>query len=266
VVYGHAGGIDLALDTYRPDNDRVLPGIVWVHGGGWSAGDKSESAEGAIGYARQGYVCFSVNYRLAKSPANPWPAQLDDVQRAVRWIRAHADQYHLDAAHLGAIGGSAGGHLVACLGTMDTRDNSDPELAKYSSRVTCVVDMSGPSDLTADFASLGAQGAQAIAIMTNFFGGKTRDQAPDLYRDASPVFHIDDKTVPFLIFHGEADELVPVDQARRLDAALRKAGRESKLMTFPGVGHGVAGPEVGSTVAREALSFLQRHLKAPAAP
>ena len=108
--------------------DGKRPGVLMVHGGGWIGGDKAQYQKFGEKLAEKGYVAFSINYRLL--PYFPHPAQIDDTQRAMRWIRAHAADYHLDPKRIGALGDSAGGHLVSLLGTTDTRDNSDPELAK----------------------------------------------------------------------------------------------------------------------------------------
>ena len=126
VQYGQVNGQKLLLDVYRPAAGQALrPAVLFVHGGGWSMGSKENFKDEAMGLAKFGYVTFSIDYRLAADGRNLWPAQLDDTQRAVRWVRAHADKYHIDPQRIGALGHSAGGQLVAFLGTRDTRDNSD---------------------------------------------------------------------------------------------------------------------------------------------
>ena len=182
------------------------------------------------------------------------------MQRAVRWIRAHAGQYGIDPNRIGALGASAGGHLVALLGTRDTRDNSDAALAGYSSRVNCVIDIFGPTDFTVD----GPLSNEARDILVNFIG-KTREEAPEIYRDASPITHIDKKTVPFLIFHGTADPLVPIDQSQRFYDALRRANIEASFTKFEGEGHGFQKKENTNRFLAESLAFLNRHLKASSA-
>src|SRR5262249_34444352 len=147
VVYGTQDGMKLLMDVYQPDGFQgKRPGILFIHGGGWAFGDKGMYGPLARALAAKGFVAFSINYRLL--PKYHYPAQLDDAQRAVRYVRAHADAYNLDPDRLGALGDSAGGYLVAMLGTRDTRDNSDSDLSRYSSRVECVVDFYGPSDFT----------------------------------------------------------------------------------------------------------------------
>ena len=225
--------LKLLLDVYEPDGYAgTRPGVVLIHGGGWSAGDKASYAETGKTLAAKGFVAFALNYRLA--PAFHYPAQVDDVQRAVRWIRAHASNYNIDPNRLGAIGDSAGGYLVSLLGTRDTRDNKD--LARYSSRVQCVVDLYGPTDLTAPETT--ARLPQFSAHIVENFIGKKRISAPELYRECSPVTYVDRMSAPFLIMHGELDPLVPVDQSERLRDALIKVGVEATLVIMPKDGHG----------------------------
>lgn len=255
VTYGDVGGEKLLLDVYYPQSNAptLRPALIWVHGGGWTEGSKEAFADGARALAELGYVCFSINYRLAAKDHNRWPAQLDDVQRAVRWVRAHAADYGIDPQLLGALGHSAGGHLVACLGTRETRDNSDALLAPYSSRVTCVVDMSGPVDL------INRENALGDGVVRNLLGG-TPAERPEAARDASPLFHVDAKSAPFLILHGQLDELVHPHQAERLAAALRAAGVEAKLVIFKDEGHVLTKKENSDRLIRETLEFLKKHL------
>jgi acetyl esterase/lipase len=265
VVYGQPDGQEIKLDWCRPDDDRRLPAVIFVHGGGWARGDKDFYRNPALLLARRGYVCFTINYRLVKDGKNCWPAQLDDAQRAVRWVRAHAEACNLDPAQVGALGFSAGGHLVDLLGTMATRDNSDAELAKYSSRVTCVVSLAGPADFMADPQPT-AEGARTAEGVKGFLGGKSREEAPDLYRQASPVSHVDDKSVPFLLVNGADDPTVPPDQSRRMDAALRKAGRDSTLVIVDGEGHGLRDKQHQAHFQRAAAAFFDHWLKGQPLP
>lgn len=256
VVYGEAGGQKLLLDAFRPTapSSTPRPVVIFIHGGGWAAGSKEDFKDAAIALAKNGYVTFSLNYRLAVKGKNTWPAQLDDVQRAVRWIRAHAETYGIDPERIGAIGHSAGGHLVSCLGTRETRDNADPALAKYSSRVTCVVSMSGPVDLVT------RESRDGDGIVQNFLGGTAEAKAAEA-KDASPLYFVDAKTVPTLIIHGKLDTLVPVQQAERFDAALRKANVETHLLVFEDESHGISNKKNADRMIREVLQFLQQHLQ-----
>lgn len=266
VVYGEAGGEKLLLDVYGSDPTQTRPAIIFVHGGSWMSGSKSDLGFAARAFSNRGYVSFSVDYRLLRAGKNRFPAQIDDVQCAVRWVRAHAAQYGVDPQKIGALGASAGGHLVALLGTTDTRNNSDKALARYSSRVECVVDLYGPTDFTpaldpANQARLAADASPGTQIMREFLGALP--EAAANYRAASPLARIDKKTAPFLIFHGGKDALVPLEQSQRMDAALRKAGIESKLVVFPGAGHGYTEPKFLVPTFSRSQEFFDRHLKTP---
>ena len=259
VVYGEAGGQPLKLDIYRPAGpSKARPGVLLIHGGGWVEGDKSSYRDLGAGLARAGYVAIAVGYRLAKDKSSRYPAQVDDARRAVRWVRAHADEIGVDPDRLGAFGHSAGGHLAAILGTTDSRGTADPAPEGYSSRVNCVVDCCGPADFTDE--SSPPVGPSIAWMVPNLFG-KTRAEAPDAYRDASPVAHADARSAPTLIIHGTADDIVPLDQSRRLRDALAGAGVEVKLVELEGEGHLFQGKENADRMLRETMAFLRRHLK-----
>jgi dipeptidyl aminopeptidase/acylaminoacyl peptidase len=183
-------------------------------------------------------------------------AAFDDCQRAVRWVRANAAAYGVKASRIGAIGASAGGHLVSLLGVRPTRDDSDPVLANYSSRVQAVVTVFGPADLTRDFSHLKFGGGSVQDLVDNFAGKGLGSRA----REASPIFHVNSRTAPILIFHGERDEVVPVEQARDFHAALKAAGCESRYIEFAGEGHSFRQPETVARFHRETSSFFKRHL------
>src|SRR5579862_4743264 len=220
VVYASIKGTDLHLDIYEPSADRGTaprPAVILIHGGGWSSFDKSTMRGMGEFLARHAFVAFSVDYRLFTGKENLWPVQLDDVQRAVRWVRAHASKYNVDPDRIGAFGHSAGAQLAALLGMEDTRDNSDAALAKYSSRVRAVVDVSGPTDFTIP------DDPEGEAFMASFLG-VAYAKNPEAWRDASPVFHVGKKNAAFLIVHGTQDESVPLAQAQELFDKMRMAG------------------------------------------
>jgi acetyl esterase/lipase len=150
VVYGEVDGRPLLLDVARP-SDRADPrqAVVVIHGGGFVFGDRSFLAAPLPPLAAAGFVAFNIEYRLfGDDGSNPWPAQLVDAQRAVRWVRANAAAHGIDPDRVAAYGHSAGGNLAAHLGTRDTLDNADPALTAFSSRVSCVVDIAGDTDPT----------------------------------------------------------------------------------------------------------------------
>ena len=179
--------------------------------------------------AKAGYVAFSIDYRLLDTVTaqNPWPAQLDDAQRAVRWVRAHADTYGVDPKRLAAYGWSAGGHLAAVLGVRDTRDNSDPGLAAYSSRVDCVISLGGDMDLSVPQAD-----DEYRPFLAAFLGG-TAEEQPEAYQDASPLTWVDATAAYFLIVHGGDDDAILADQSRRMVTALYEAGVRVAMSRCP---------------------------------
>ncbi len=254
VVYGVVADEPLLLDVYRPPARAApRPAMVLVHGGGMWTGSRADMADPARQLARAGYVAFAVDYRLVDAAAarHRWPAQLDDVQLAVRWVRANAGRYGVDPQRVGAYGWSAGGQLAALLGARDTRDlalaNTD-----YPSRVACVVDLAGDVDLTAY--NLPPAMDEVVALL-----GGTPAEVPARYRDVSPLSWIDTRTVPFLVIHGLQDDVVPIAQSRLLVSALRTAAVEVEYTELSGAGHGdLTWARVGSA----ALTFLGRHLRA----
>jgi acetyl esterase/lipase len=254
VVYGTVSGADLHLDVYEPPDRGVQTraAIILIHGGGWSSFDKSTMRGMGNFLARSGFVAFSVDYRLFKGTENRWPAQLDDVQRAVRWVRANAGKYGVNPERVGAFGHSAGAQLAALLGMEDTRDNSDPALAKYSSRVQAVVDVSGPTDFTVD------RDADGDAFLASFLGAEFSKQ-PELWRDASPVFHVAKGDAAFLIVHGTKDDSVPVSQAQELFEKLKAAGVRVNFVKVDD-GHTFEGPENRRELAIETRDFFFEHL------
>jgi len=256
VEYGVHGKEKLLLDVYLPagPSTKPRPAVVLIHGGAWSSLDKGTMRNMAAFLARSGFVAVSVNYRLLHESENRWPAQLDDVQRAVRWLRSNAAQYSIDASHIGAFGHSAGAQLAALLGMEDTRDNSDAALAKYSSRVQAVVDVSGPVDFPAYHYDDNDGG------LVNLLGGEY-DKIPQVWRDASPVFRVAKSNAPFLIMHGKSDDAVPIAQAQEFYSKLQKAGVPVSFIKMEG-GHTFETPEARLRLATETLTFFNHYLVA----
>ncbi len=256
VAYGKAEEHPLLLDVYQPGESSkdLHTAVILIHGGGWISFDKSTMSGMGNFLARSGFVAFAVDYRLMQGKENLWPAQLDDVQRAVRWIRANASKYHVDPDHIGAFGHSAGAQLAALLGMEDTRDNSDPALAKYSSKVQAVVDVSGPTDFTTN------HDADGDAFLTAFLGGDYGHNAA-AWRDASPVFHVAKDNAPFLILQGTHDDSVPMAQAQELADKLKEAKVPVKLITVDD-GHTFEKPENRRRVAYESGAFYDEYLRA----
>ena len=260
VVYGEVDGVTLRMDIYQPDKrtDGPFPAVLLIHGGGWVQGDKSNEAAEASQLVPKGFVAFAVQYRLAKSDQTRYPAAVLDVQRAARWVRTHAQDYGADPGRVAAAGFSAGGHLAMILGTSDVTDAADPNSPVASSRVDCVVDTSGPVDLTDD---ANPPLVPALGSLATQFFGKPRDQMPQAYRDASPALHVDRKTVPTLVVHGDVDDIVPVEQSRHFAKVLAAAGVKHEFIEVHGEGHGFLQPENFQRWIDETARFLTEHLK-----
>jgi acetyl esterase/lipase len=260
ITYAETANGPQMLDIYLPVNaGKPVPLIIWIHGGGWKNGSKENCLPIRLGFTERGYAVASLNYRLTGRAA--FPAQIEDCKAAVRWLRAHAKEYGLDAGHFGVWGSSAGGHLVALLGTsgdipaFDTGEN-----LTVSSRVQAVCDYYGPSD----FMTMGTVPGFEMHARPNspesaLLGGPAAEK-PEAAKAASPVTYATPDDPPFLIVHGDSDRTVQPDQSRRMDAALRKAGVETELIFIPGAGHGgpaFASPEMANKVA----AFFDSHLK-----
>lgn len=243
LVYGQGSGQDLKLDLYLPKNAQgPLPLIVWVHGGGWRQGSKSQSQ--ALWLLPKGYAVASVGYRL--SGVATFPAQIDDCRAAVAWLRANASQYGLNANRIGAWGPSAGGHLVALLGVMDN--------------VQAVVDFYGPTDLLKMSAFPSKIDHDSPQSPESLLIGGPIQENKEKTQKANPIRYISKQTAPFLIVHGDKDMTVPLNQSELLHAALQKAGIESRFKTLEGAGHG--GPQFSSPEVRDMIEkFFHRHLK-----
>jgi acetyl esterase/lipase len=258
VPYASINGAELRLDIYQPAarGNAIRPAVVLIHGGGWTSLDKSTMRGMGQFLARSGFVAFAVDYRLLQGSQNRWPAQLDDVQRAVRWVRANAAKYGVNPDRIGAFGHSAGAQLAALLGMEETRDNSDPALAKYSSRVQAVVEVSGPVDFTTR-----EYDPEGREFMAGFLGGDY-SKHPEVWREASPAFHVSKDNAPFLIVHGTKDEEVRFTQAQELYEKLQAAGVPVSFVKVD-EGHTFQTPDARRQLALQSLAFFQRYLVAP---
>ena len=215
IEYGNADGHPLHLDLYRPAKlTRPVPALLFIHGGAWKSGKRQDYHFYTAAFARKGYVVATASYRLTRQA--PYPAAVQDCKCAVRWLRANAKKYHIDPDKIAAVGGSAGGHLSMMLGYAD-----DPALEGesghdgVSSRVSAVVNIYGVYDMTTRI-------AKESDAVKSFLQGKSFEEAPELYRQSSPMVHLDKDDPPTLILHGTIDETVPVAQSDRLAAHLKR--------------------------------------------
>jgi len=250
VAYVTNGHERQKLDLFIPPGaTNPLPLIIWVHGGAWKAGSKEGCP--ALRFVARGYAVASVNYRLSQHAI--FPAQIEDCKAAVRWLRSHAKEHGLDPDRFAAWGASAGGHLVALLGTCgDVQSFDVGENLKESSRVQAVVDFFGPVDFTqmskfpasnAPFDHDAADSPESLLI-----GGAVQ-QNQELAAKASPLSYISKDDPPFLIMHGNKDNLVPYQQSETLRDALQKAGVPVTLRIIAGAGHGFGGADIDRQVA-----------------
>lgn len=235
------------LDLYWPEGGGPFPLIVNVHGGAFMMGDKADPHKqpAMAQLVARGYAVASINYRL--SGEAKFPAQIHDVKTAVRWLRAHAAENRLNTAAIGAWGDSAGGHLVALLGTScGAADLEGAALgwAGESSGVQAVVDWFGPIDflqMDRQFEGTGCrQDHNDPDSPESRLVGAPIQQRPDLVRPTNPMLYITPQAPPFLIQHGTADCLIPPQQSRQLYDALRAAtpGDATRLEYLEGAGHG----------------------------
>jgi len=263
VLYATIGGVELRLDLYRPAGDGPFPAVLVVHGGGWDTGDRSMERPFAKRLAGEGFVVVPVGYRLG--PAGQFPNALHDLKAAVRWLRAHADELAIDPEAIGAVGGSAGGHLVALLGATNdiARFEGDGSHPDVSSAVQAVVDIDGLVDFT-DPELLEQQRTKPSAP-TRFLGG-TFEEKPEVWRDASPLTHVGLRSVPTLFINSTGP--APILPGREeMSRRLRMMGIESQVLSVENSPHvfWLVEPWFEPTLV-ETAKFLRKHLVGGDAP
>lgn len=254
VAYVQNGHERQKLDLYVPEKlQGPLPLIVWIHGGGWRDGDKEHCPP--LPWTKKGYVVASIGYRLCQDAL--FPAQIEDCKTAIRWLREHAGSYKIDPNRVVAWGGSAGGHLASLLGTSADAAEWEQGHPPHLSRIQAVIDWYGRADLT----PVCTDPSMADSASASLLGGSGRTVS-DLAREASPLFHVSKDDPPFLIMHGDRDELVPLTQSQMFANALRDAGVPVMLVILKGVGHG--GDEFLKPQQVRAIdAFLAAHVGVP---
>ena len=241
------------MDVYFPQAGGPWPVLVYVHGGSWMHGDKSEAVMFARGMTAQGYLVVSVNYRLY--PPATFPAMIQDVKCAIRSLRANAAQYNLDPNRVGAVGVSVGGHLVSLLGTADLSAGWDVgEYLDHSSRVQAVIAMAGVMDLSRNFPNADIEAMKRVG-----FGEYN-------VAEASPITHVTSDDPPFLLIHGDRDELVPVEQSQLMYDRLVQTNVPAQLVIVHNAGHSMIAPGGTTTptlgeINQIILDFLAQYLK-----
>ncbi len=233
ITYGKGGEVDLKLDIARPAvGTGPFPALVFIHSGGWREGSRSEFERAIQEAAEKGFVAVTIDYRLTSGKAGSrFPAQVHDVKCAVRWLRANAGKYQLDADHIGALGFSAGAYLALMLGLTEPADGlegADDNMA-FSSRVQAIVSLAGPTEL-------GSCPPVDADILRQLLGGSAQE-LPELYRQASPITYARATSPPVLMMNGDRDQEVPLEQAELLDARMKKVGASHTLIVQRGAGH-----------------------------
>ncbi len=264
-TYGKAGDIELKLDLARPQGDGPFPAIVFIHGGGWSQGNRQAYRGQIREAAGRGYLAATISYRLMQfdqakketTTATPiFPAQIHDAKAAIRWVRVNARKYHVDPNRIGVTGGSAGGHLSLLVGLTDPSshlegDSGNPD---QSSRVQAVVNVFGPTDMAPCYEK------SSVAWIFRLFMGGTPSEVPEQYKAASPITYVSKDDPPVLTLHGDKDALVPIEQAKALDEKMKAAGASHTLVVFEGQGHGFD-REHKKKAWNATWEFFDRHLK-----
>ncbi|MGI9013058.1 MAG: alpha/beta hydrolase fold domain-containing protein [Phycisphaerales bacterium] len=245
---------ELTMNVFFPrqSGDAPLPAIIYIHGGGWSAGAKEMGDGPSAILASGGYVTATISYRFVQEAR--FPACMEDCKAAVEFFHTHAEELGIDPQRIGVWGHSAGGHLAAWLATT-ANNNNDDETAAQQDDVACVVDFFGPADLTTLF-----QGRRGQRYRQQLFG-EVEDIEQRL-QDASPMHWIDAEDPPVLIVHGERDDLVPISQSVAFAEKLKAAGVEHELVRVPDAGHGFNVPDVHIRTA----AFFDKHLGGQAEP
>jgi acetyl esterase len=248
IEYGRAGGQSLQLDAFLPDGIGAFPVAIIVHGGGWVAGDRKSNVEPLFRpLADGGFVCFSISYRLAKD-LSVLGAAVEDVEQAIRYVRAHAAEFNGDPDRIALVGESAGGQLAAMAA-----------LGKEGSAIKAVVSLYAPADLV--------QLARDSTVIPEPFrqapqGAPWAGAILARLRQLSPINHVHSGMPPFLLIHGTADPLVPFEQSRNMCKAIRNAGGTCDLLAVKGGGHGLRRWEFAGLTSykRLMIDWLQKHL------
>ena len=258
IEYARAGDTSLKLDLHLPQNANA-PLIVYVHGGAWRAGSKSDVPVDAL--LEHGFAIASVDYRL--STEAPFPAQVHDIKAAIRFLRAKASLFKISTDRIGIIGSSAGGHLAALTGVSNGVKALEGTVGDYldqSSDVQCIISLYGASNLQSILSQSTEFGLRMRVPALQLLLGGTPDEKPELARLASPVAHLDKDDPPLLLIHGDADPQMPPEQSRELNTACKAVGISVQLLELPGSKHG--GPEFYDKERTDIIAaFLRKHLQ-----
>ena len=257
IEYARAGDLSLKLDLHRPQAENP-PLIVYVHGGAWRAGSKSDVA--IYDLVDQGFAIASVDYRL--STQAQFPAQAHDIKAAIRYLRANASQLHINTSKIAIVGSSAGGHLAALVGVTNGQKELEGKVGEHldqSSEIACIISLYGASNLQSILGQSTKDGLEVRVPALRLLLGDLPNQQPDLAKLASPVAHLDKADPPLLLIHGDADPQMPAQQSEEFAKAYKAAGLTVTHIVLPGSMHG--GSEFyDEERTRIMAEFLRKHL------
>jgi acetyl esterase/lipase len=257
VEYARVGEHSLKLDAYVPKGKARVPLIVWVHGGAWRSGSRSNMPLTKL--VEEGYAAASVDYRL--STQAKFPAQIHDLKAAIRFLRGHGQQWALPTQKIVVAGDSAGGHLAALVGVSNGNAELEGEVGNdraQSSNMQGIMTFYGGANLTTILKQSTPHGLSVRVPALDLLLGGQPDDVPALARLASPVFHVDRNDPPLLLLHGDQDPQMPINQAHELCGAYNKVGAPVQFEVVYGAGHGGAAfyDEERLAIVKD---FLRRH-------
>jgi len=254
-VYAEPDSGPLKADVYTPLGDGPYPGVLVVHGGAWYIGTRWQLSRVAQILAQHGFTAVAIDYRLA--PKYKFPAQIEDCKAAVRWMRREATRLKIDPERIGAFGYSAGAHLVCLLGATDADDGLEGKTDDDapSTRLQAVACGGAPCEFRV---------LEPDERMLSFWLGGTRREKPEQYRLASPAAFASADDPPMFFFHGEKDQMVPLNSPVLMCRVLHEVGVEADLYVVPGAGHNWA--LMDRTALEKSVEFLAAHLQGEDAP
>lgn len=246
VEYKNVSGKSLQMGFYRPKNvDGSLPLLLFIHGGSWKRGKRSDYLVYLTSFAEKGYMTATISYRLLRDSI--YPAAVEDVTDAVEWLFENGENYGYDPDRIALIGGSAGAHLAMLAGYSWENPASQNTGETPANRVKAVVDIYGPVDLTTEY-------ARNQPLVTGFIG-HAYNVMPELYREASPVSYLNSSCPPTLILHGTSDMLVPISQSDTLKSRLDALGVPCEYFRVPLWPHSM-------DIAKRVNDFSQKKMEA----
>ena len=246
IVYTRPGNTKVMLDAFVPKQDGPYPAIIVIHGGAWRAGNRKNLRRYATSLTKMGFVCFAIDYRLA--PKHKFPAQIDDCRAAVLWVRANAKEYKVNPKKIGAIGYSAGGHLVSLLAT--TGEAPSDQNGNADTRIQAAAAGGAPTD----FRSFPKDNGK----WAGYWMGGDLSAVPEKFHAASSAVFADKNDAPTFFYNGTFDKTVPLAWTMPCYSALKKAGVRTEMYTIEGAGHGQA---IGDANAlKKAYAFLKSEL------